>query len=113
MPFSPIVPGPGLPKNEVVGPENLAVWAGSDAVHGTGLEIHEDGPGDEPPGARLVVVDIDSLELDVCVPLVPAGGVDAVLGADHFPELGPDLVAALAPLDVEDLTHFGVLRPEK
>jgi hypothetical protein len=28
-----------------------------------------------------------------------------VLVADHLPELGPDLVAALAALDVEDLPH--------
>lgn len=29
-----------------------------------------------------------------------------MLGADYFPELGPDLVAALAALDVQDFTHF-------
>ena len=32
-------------------------------------------------------------------------GVDAVLIADDLPELGPDLVAALAGLDVDDLPH--------
>ena len=36
---------------------------------------------------------------------VRARGVDTVLVADHFPELGADLVAALAALDVDDLTH--------
>jgi hypothetical protein len=30
-----------------------------------------------------------------------------VLVADHLPELGPDLVAALAALDVQDLPHGG------
>jgi hypothetical protein len=30
-----------------------------------------------------------------------------VLVADHLPELGPDLVAALAALDVEDFPHGG------
>lgn len=29
-----------------------------------------------------------------------------MFGADYFPELGSDLVAALAALDVEDFTHF-------
>ncbi len=33
------------------------------------------------------------------------GGVDAVLVGDDLPELGADLVAALAALDVHDLTH--------
>ena len=37
--------------------------------------------------------------------LIAAGGVDAVLIADDLPELGPDLVAALAGLDVDDLPH--------
>jgi hypothetical protein len=30
-----------------------------------------------------------------------------VLVADHLPELGPDLVSALATLDVQDLPHGG------
>ena len=30
-----------------------------------------------------------------------------MLGADDLPELGTDLVAALAFLDVENRTHFG------
>jgi hypothetical protein len=30
-----------------------------------------------------------------------------VLPADHLPELGPDLVAALPALDVQDLPHLG------
>jgi hypothetical protein len=32
-----------------------------------------------------------------------------VLAADHLPELGADLVAALAGLDVQDLPHLGRL----
>nr|GLL42966.1 hypothetical protein Ccrd_018050 [Ipomoea trifida] len=38
--------------------------------------------------------------------MVAPGVVDAVLGAHHFPELSPDLVAALATLNVKDLTHL-------
>ena len=40
------------------------------------------------------------------VAAVLSGVVDAVLVADYFPELGSDLVAALAALDVEDFSHF-------
>ena len=53
----------------------------------------------------LVVVHIDPLELEVGGAAVGAGGVDAVLVGDDLPELGPDLVAALAGLDVDDLPH--------
>ena len=37
--------------------------------------------------------------------MVGAGGIDAVLVRHNFPELGTDLVAALARLDVNDLSH--------
>lgn len=39
--------------------------------------------------------------------------VNAVLVADHFPELGSDLVAALATLDVQDFSHFSGKVKEK
>jgi len=35
------------------------------------------------------------------------GGVNAVLVGNDFPELGSDLVAALAALDMNDFTHCG------
>ena len=37
--------------------------------------------------------------------MVRARRVDAVLVGDDLPELGADLVAALAALDVDDLAH--------
>ena len=106
MPFSPIVPRPRLAEHEVIGPENLAVRARPEAVHGARFEIHENRPGDIALRACFVVIHVDAFELEVGVAVVSAGGVDAVLGADDFPELGADLVAALAALDVEDLSHF-------
>ena len=106
VPFRPIVPGTGLPENEVIRPEDLTIRAGSDAIHGPRFEIHEHSPRDVAAAAGLVVVDIDPLELDVRVALVATRWVDAVLGADHFPELGTDLVAALATLNVKDFAHF-------
>ena len=54
---------------------------------------------------HLVVVDVDALELQVRVAVVRARRVDAVLITDHLPELRTDLVAALATLDVHELTH--------
>ena len=43
--------------------------------------------------------------LEVGVAVVRAGRVDAVLIGDDFPELGADLVAALAGLDVNKFPH--------
>jgi hypothetical protein len=40
------------------------------------------------------------------VAVVGAGRVNAVLIGDNLPELGADLVAALATLDSNDLTHL-------
>ena len=41
----------------------------------------------------------------VRVSVVGTSGVDAMLVAYNLPELGSDLVAALASLDMDDFTH--------
>ena len=41
----PVVAGPGLAENKVVGAEDLAEGTGADRVHGAGLEIHQHGAG--------------------------------------------------------------------
>ena len=104
--FGPVVAGAGLAEDEVVGAEDLAEGPRSDGVHGAGLQIHEHRARHVPAAAGLVVVDVDALQLQLRVAAVAAGVVDAVLVADHLPELGADLVAALAALDVEDLSHL-------
>mgnify|MGYP003702504629 CR=1 FL=1 len=105
VPLGPVVAGAGLAEDEVVGAEDLAIGAGADAVHGTRLEVHEHGAGHEAAAGGLIVVDVDALELEVGGADVAAGGGDAVLVADHLPELGADLVATLPALDVQDLPH--------
>ncbi|CAN7065573.1 unnamed protein product [Brassica rapa subsp. trilocularis] len=55
---------------------------------------------------EFVEVDIDMFELEGRVADVLAGVVNVVLVADHFPELGSDLVSTLVAVDVEDLSHF-------
>lgn len=105
MPLSPIVPGTGLPEDEIIGPEDLPERPGSDRVHGPRLQIHEHRPRDISPAAGLVVIDIDALELELRVATVLSRVIDAMLVTDHLPELGPDLVAALATLDMQDFSH--------
>ena len=103
--FGPVVSCTGLSEDEVIRAKDLSIRAASDAVHSPRLEIHEHSSWYIPPTARLVVVYIHPLQLNVCIAMVASCGVNPMLCADHFPELGADLVAALAGLDVQDLTH--------
>jgi len=103
--LGPVVTGASLAEHEVVGAEELTEGSSADGVHGAGLEIHEDGAGDVTATGSLVVVDVDALKLEVGVSVVRAGGVNSVFVGDDFPELGTDLVTALASLDMDDFTH--------
>mmetsp|Transcript_78078 Transcript_78078/g.155161 ORF Transcript_78078/g.155161 Transcript_78078/m.155161 type:complete len:543 (+) Transcript_78078:117-1745(+) len=103
--LGPVVAGARLAEDKVVRAEDLAEGARADGVHGAGLEVHEDVAGHIATARSLVVVHVDALQLEVGVAVVGAGGVNAVLIGDDLPELGADLVAALATLDSNDLTH--------
>jgi len=103
--LGPIVTSTSLSEDEVVWSEELTEWSGSDGVHGTWLKIHKDGSWDVTATSGFVVVDVDSLELEVRVSVVGTGWVNTVLIGDDFPELGTDLVSALSSLDVNDFSH--------
>ena len=85
--LGPIVTSSGLAKHEVVWSEDLAEGSGSDRVHGAGLQVHKDSPGDVLPTGGLIVVDVDPLQLKLRGTSVGASGVDAVLIRDDLPEL--------------------------
>merc|ERR1712226_907479 len=76
--LGPVVSGTSLSEDEVVGAEELSERSSADGVHGTGLEVHEDGTGDVTATGGLVVVDVDALELEVGVSVVGTGGVNSV-----------------------------------
>ena len=134
MYLGPVVAGTGLAEDKVVGAEELAEGAGTDGVHGTGLQVHQDGTGHIAAARGLVEVHVDALQLQVRVTVVRARGVHTVLVGDdlwevqrrkkkrkvsgkkisqainreaHLPELGANLVAALASLNVNNLSHLG------
>ena len=83
--LGPVVPRSGLTEDEVVWAESLSEGPCSDAVHGAGLEVDEDGARDVLAAGSLVVVDVDALELEVGVAGVGAGRVDPVLVRDDLP----------------------------
>ena len=76
------------------------------AIHGARLQIHEHYPRYEPPIICLVIVHINSLQLQFRVTLVAPGGVDVMLSIDHIPELGFYLILTLPTLNMKDFTHF-------
>ena len=106
MAFSPIISSSRLAVDKIVRPEDLSIGTTPDAVHSPRLKVHEDCPGDILGPGSLIEVHIDALQLQVRVSLVGAGGVDAVLVRDDLPELGSDLVSALAGLKMDDFSHF-------
>ena len=59
------------------------------------------------PKIILCYLHVDALELKVRVTVVGAGWVYAVFVGHNLPELGTNLVTALAALNVYDLTHIG------
>jgi hypothetical protein len=106
--LSPVVSGSGLAEDEVVRSEELTEGSSSNGVHCSGLKIHEDGSGDVPSSGGFIVVDVDSLQLEIGVTVVGAGGVNSVLVGDDLPEFSTDLVTALTTLDVDDFSHVQI-----
>ena len=104
--LGPVVTGTSLSENEVVWSEELTEWSSSDGVHGSWFEIHEDGSWDVSSTGGFVVVNVDSLELEIRVTVIGTGWVNSVFVGDDFPEFGTDLVTALTTLDVNDFSHF-------
>lgn len=100
--LGPVITGTGLSKDEVIGAEELSEGTGTDGVHGTGLEIHQNGTGHVTSTGGFVVVHVDALQLKVGVTMVGTGGVHTVFIGDNLPELGTNLVTALSSLNVND-----------
>merc|ERR550537_1965953 len=79
MSLRPIISSTSLAKHEVIRAEKLAEWTSANAVHGTGLQIHENGAGHVTTSSRLVVIYIDPFKLQVRIAMVCSGGINAML----------------------------------
>ena len=104
--LSPVISGPRLAKDKIVRSEDLSIGTISNTIHSARLKVDENGPGDVLATSCFIEVDIDALQLQVRVSLVGAGWVDTMFIRDDLPELGPNLVAALAGLEMDNLPHF-------
>ena len=77
--LGPVVASSGLSEDEVVWSEELTEWSGSNRVHGAWFKIHEDCSWDVTASSGFVVVDVDSLKLEVGVTVIGSSWVNSVL----------------------------------
>ncbi len=87
MSLGPVVPGAGLPEDEVVGAEDLPERARTNAVHRAWLEVDEHGTWDVLPTAGLVVVDGDAFQLELGVAIVCTRRLDPMFVGNDLPKL--------------------------
>ena len=85
--LGPVVPSSTLSEDEVVWSEDLTEWTRADRVHGAWLQVDQHGSGYIFASGSFVVVDVDSLQLQVGVTVVCASWVDSMFIGDHLPEL--------------------------
>ena len=100
MTLGPVVASSRLSKHEVVRSEDLSKWSRPHTVHGAGLQVHQHSSGHVLATGSLVIVDIDSLQLELGGASIGASWVNAMLIGDDLPELGTNLVATLSSLKV-------------
>jgi len=105
MTLGPVVASTRLAENQVIRAEELTKGARTDGIHGTGLQIDENGARDILITGSLVEVDLQALELEVGGSIVHAITVKAVLARDGLPERSANLVTTLAGLEVNNLAH--------
>ena len=95
--FGPVVTGTGLAENEVVWAEKLTEWTGTDGVHGSWFQVHQDGTWNVTSTSCFVVVNVDAFQLQIGVTMVGTGWVYTVFVGDNFPDyMDPRAILAMA-----------------
>ena len=84
MSLGPVVASSRLSEDEVVRSEDLSERSGSDGVHGTGLQVNQDGSGNVLSTGSLVEVNVDPLQLEVRVAMVGSSWVNAMFVGDDL-----------------------------
>ena len=74
-------------QDEVVWSEDLTKWTRTDRVHSAWLEVETNRSWDVLSSCSLIVVDVDTLEMEIRVTVISTGRVDVVFIRDHLPEL--------------------------
>jgi hypothetical protein len=98
--LGPVVACARLSEDEVVWTEQLTEWSCADGVHGSWLEVDKDGTWHITSAGGLVVVNVDTFDLEFRISAELAAWVNSVLVRDNLPELSSNLVSALACLNM-------------
>lgn len=59
-----------LSKNKIIGSEKLAKGSSTNGIHGTRLEVHENGPRDISTSCGFIEVYIDAFKLKIRISIV-------------------------------------------
>jgi len=86
--FGPVVTGATLAKDKIVRSEEGTKRSGTNRVHGTRLEIDQDGTGDILISPDFIIVDINSFKLEFVGSFVDTIPFDAMFVGHGLPELG-------------------------
>ena len=87
MSFSPVVTSSTLAKNEVVRTEELTERSRTNRIHGAGLQVNQNGTRDVLATAGFVVVNIDTLQLQLGFAMIGTVWLDAVFIGNDLPKL--------------------------
>lgn len=77
-----------MTEDKVVRAEKVAERTRSNRIHGSRLEVDQNGTGNILVGPNLVVVNVDPFQLKIVISLVETIPLNAMLVRDDFPELG-------------------------
>ena len=95
-----------LTKDKVIWTKELPKWTSTDGIHGTWFQIHKDGSWNVTAAGGFIKVNVDAFQLKIGITVVCTCWVNTVFVGDDFPELGTNLVTALASLNVNDFSHL-------
>jgi hypothetical protein len=76
--FCPVVPSSSLSEDKVVGSEELSIRTGTDAIHGAGLEIEQNGSGNISSTGCFIEINIYPFQLLIAVSTICPSGIDSV-----------------------------------
>ena len=76
-----------LTKDKVIRSENLTKGPRPHGIHSSGLQVHQHSPRNILSPCGLIIVDVDSFQLQVRVSVVGSGGVDTVFIRNYLPKL--------------------------
>jgi len=86
--FGPVVTSAALTKDKVVRSEEGTKGSRAERVHGTRLEVDQDGAGDILIRPDFIIIDINSFKLELVGALVNTVAFDAMFIGHGLPELG-------------------------